>query len=121
MDLLEKVYKALSTNATIVGALYDGAAGIKPDLTLDSGHYPNLVYGLISDTPALWGDDDEIIKRVTVQISVLTRDGSDGDIVKAVQEEMHGLEYRRFSTTRVVMSGIRITVLRYINEEESEC
>lgn len=119
MDLLEKVYKALSNNATITGALADGVDGIKPDLTLDSGNYPNLVYGLISDAPALWGDDDEIIKRVTIQISILTRDGVDGEMVKAVQEEMHGLEFRRFSTTRLSFNGVRITALRYINEEES--
>lgn len=80
------MYEALSGDSSITDLLADGKEGIRADLTSYSGRYPVLCYQVISDVPHLFGDDLEIARRMTVQISVLTRDGSDAEIVVRVQK-----------------------------------
>lgn len=86
MDLVEQVYEALAKDTKLTELLADGKEGIRADLTSYSGRYPVLCYQVISDVPHLFGDDLELARRVTVQISVLTRNGSDSEIVLRVQK-----------------------------------
>lgn len=119
VDVIENVYNALTTDAAITGALHEGEAGIVADLTHYSGRYPAITYQIISDVPALWGDDTELFRRITIQINVLTTDGADADIVFRVETIMNSLGWRRESNTRLIDGTVRITAMRFVIEERN--
>ena len=117
MDRVEQVYEALAKDTKLTELLADGKEGIRADLTSYSGRYPVLCYQVISDVPHLFGDDLELARRVTVQISVLTRNGSDSEIVLRVQKIMNSLGWTRESTNRIMDGRIRAAILRFIVAE----
>lgn len=118
MDLIESLVAALKGSFDLTSQLSDGAGGVHSDLTAYSGRYPVLCYQVINDVPYLWGDDAETARRVTVQISILTEDGADTDMVSIVNQLMLGLDWMRVSTDRVTaQDGIRITAMRYVITE----
>lgn len=117
MNRIEQMYEALSGDPSLTDLLADGKEGIRADLTSYSGRYPVLCYQVISDVPHLFGDDLELARRMTVQISVLTRDGSDAEIVVRVQKIMNSLGWTRESTNRIMDGKIRVTVIRFIVAE----
>lgn len=121
MDLLKEVYKTLTADSALLSALADGGKGVRADLTSYSGRYPVVVYQLISDVPALFGDDLEAGRRVTVQISIVTTDGADHALVSAVKKDLQAAGWIRESITRITDSGNRITAIRFIKvDTESE-
>lgn len=119
VDVIENVYNALTTDAAITGSLHERAKGIVADLTHYSGRYPAITYQVISDVPALWGDDAEIFRRITIQINVITKDGADTNIVFRIETIMNNLGWRRESNTRLVDGTVRITAMRFVIEERN--
>lgn len=61
----------------------------------DAGSYPVLVYSVVSDVPALSADGEEIERRVTVRVHILTKDGAADAIEDCVMKRMMGLGFRR--------------------------
>ena len=102
MELLKEIYSTLSTTPAIISHLAEGANGVWADLTDYSGRRPVIAYSVISDVPSLFGDDMEIGRRVTVQISIVTTDGADN------------AGWMRESTNRVTDGKDRITALRFM-------
>lgn len=119
MDELAKIYKSLSTAPALLPLLAEGADGVLPDLTDYSGRYPVVVYSLISAVPALFADDEEAAERLTVQISIVTEDGADADIVSAVLPVLAALGWMRYSISRITDGDKRVTALRFVLTKES--
>lgn len=118
MDIIESLVATLKGSSDLISQLADGEGGVHSDLTAYSGRYPVICYQVINDVPHLWGDDVETARRVTVQISILTEDGADTDMVSIVNRLMLGLDWMRVSTDRVTaQDGIRITAMRYVIAE----
>lgn len=120
MELLKEIYSTLSTTPAIISHLAEGAGGVWADLTDYSGRRPVIAYSVISDVPSLFGDDMEIGRRVTVQISIVTTDGADNAIVKGVNAAMQRIGWTRESTNRVTDGKDRITALRFMILDEKE-
>lgn len=121
MELMKEIYSALSTDPAIISHLAEGAGGVWADLTDYSGCRPVIAYSMISDVPALFGDDLELGRRVTVQISIVTPDGDDSPIVKGVNAAMRRIGWTRESINRVTDGKDRITAIRFLildTEEE---
>lgn len=119
MNELQSIYKALIGDTLITSALADGSAGVRADLTDYSGRYPVVVYSLISNVPALFADNAETARRLTVQISVVTENGIDSAIVDAAIQNLISLDWIRESTNRVTDGDKRVTAIRFIKNIES--
>ena len=121
MSLIEELYNAITSNTTITSALADGAEGVRADLTSYSGRYPVIAYTVVSDVPHMAADDDEIARRVTVQIDILTEDGVDDAIVSEIVKAVTAIGWVRYSTARLTDSdGVRDTAIRFIIAESEE-
>lgn len=120
MDPVQKMYETLKSTKELTEKLADKEQGIRADLTSYSGHYPVLCYQVISDVPHMWADDTEIARRITVQLSLLTVDGADEDIVKTLRTIIEKLGWARVSTSRLLVGKIRMTALRYVFAESEE-
>lgn len=121
MDEIAKLYQTLRNSESLKRLLFDGGNSIRPDITLYSGEYPIVVYQVISDVPHLFGDDQELAQRITVQLSVLTIDGDDAEIISILNKVMKELEWIRITTTRITEESTRISAIRYVKAiQESE-
>ncbi|WP_029543315.1 DUF3168 domain-containing protein [Selenomonas sp. AB3002] len=97
MNIKEKVYKALATNKELTSLLVKDRLRrcIYPGVSPNAGSYPIIVYNVISDVPALVADGEEMERRVTVRIHILTKDGHYEHIYDAVRKVMVGLGFMR--------------------------
>lgn len=121
MDLMKDVYKALTADKDLTARLNGGARAIRADLTAHSGRYPVIVYQMISDVPALFADDVEKGRRVTVQISIITTDGVDSPVIDRVVKDLQAIGWTRESTNRITEKDNRITAIRFVMlDTESE-
>ena len=120
MDPVQKMYETLKSTTELTEKLADKEQGIRADLTSYSGRYPVLCYQVISDVPHMWADDTEIARRITVQLSLMTVDGADEDIVKILRTIMEELGWARISASRLLEGKIRMTALRYVLAESEE-
>ena len=120
MDPVQKMYEMLKSTKELTEKLADKEQGIRADLTSYSGRYPVLCYQVISDVPHMWADDTEIARRITVQLSVLTQDGADEEIIHLLRTIMEELGWARISASRLLEGKIRMTALRYVLAESEE-
>lgn len=82
--------------------------------------YPAIVYSVISDVPALAGDNQEVAHRVTIRIHVITRERStvaeQTKFQKAcglVKRIMQSLGFVRRQTTPYVEEGRAMLIYDY--------
>lgn len=120
MDLIEQVFFTLRADTELTSLLAEGKKSIRQDMTSYSGRYPVLCFQVISDVPHLFGDDQELARRVTVQLSVLSEDGSDMPVIQRVREIMENLGWTRISTERMMDGKIRVSALRFVIAESEE-
>ena len=120
MDPVQTMYETLKNNKDLTDKLADKEQGIRADLTAYSGRYPVLCYQVISDVPHMWADDEEIARRITVQLSLLTLDGADDEIIHLLKKNMGELGWTRISASRLLAGKIRMTALRYVLAESEE-
>lgn len=120
MDPVQTMYETLKNNKDLTDELADKEQGIRADLTSYSGRYPVLCYQVISDVPHMWADDEEIARRITVQLSLLTLDGADDEIIHLLKKSMEELGWARISASRLLSGKIRMTALRYVLAESEE-
>ena len=97
MNIKEKVYKALSSSRELTSLLVKDRRCwcIYPGVSPNAGSYPILVYNVISDVPALVADGEEMERRVTVRIHILTKDGRYEQIYDALRKVMLRLGFMR--------------------------
>ena len=115
MNIKEKVYQALMSSPELKALLAKDRKDrcIYPGVSPNAGSYPILVYNIISDVPTLVADGEEMERRVTVRIHILTKDGHYSDIYSAVQKVMLGLGFMRSQTMDLVENGLFILCVDY--------
>ena len=113
MSVLSDVYQALKSSDELTAQLADGAKSIYHLHSPDAGTYPILQYSTISDVPALYADDEEEQKYVTVRIHIMTKDGRYANIYVAVQKIMIALGFVRIHTAELYDKNLKIEVIDY--------
>jgi hypothetical protein len=115
MNLKEQVYAALMSSRELTSRLVKDRKGrcIYPGQSPDAGSYPILVYNIISDVPALVADGEEMERRVTVRIHILTRDGHYGEIYSALQKVMLRFGFMRGQTVEITEKDLFILCVDY--------
>ena len=105
--MIERIVEALKTDILL------GVRGIYHQLSPNGCKFPNIVYKVISDVPALHGDDVELQSRVTVRIHIVTKDGNYHNIYKRLNRTMIGLGFMRVQTVDMIEDGLKMKVIDY--------
>ena len=115
MNIKEKVYKALASSRELTALLVKDrrCRCIYPGISPNAGSYPILVYNVISDVPAFVADGEEMERRVTVRIQILTRDGHYAPIYAAIQRVMKGLGFMRYQTVEITDKDLFVLCVDY--------
>ena len=115
MNIKEKVYAVLMSSPELKALLVKDRKGrcIYPSISPNAGSYPILVYNVISDVPALVADGEEMERRVTVRIHILTKDGNYSPIYSALQKIMLGIGFMRSQTVEITENGLFILCVDY--------
>lgn len=115
MELDTAVFAGLSGDSSLTALLPNGADSIfhlrAPSDNLS--RYPAIVYSVISDVPALIGDDDEIAHRVTYRIHVITLDGQYGALYRHIHRVMAGLGFSRIQSQPYSEDDEKILLIDY--------
>ena len=115
MNIKEQVYAALMSSPELKALLVKDRKGrcIYPGISPNAGSYPILVYNIISDVPALVADGEEMERRVTVRIHIMTKDGNYGRIYSALQKVMLGIGFMRSQTVEITEKDLFILCVDY--------
>lgn len=115
MNFKEQVYAALMSSRELVSLLVKDRKGrcIYPGQSPNAGSYPILVYNIISDVPALVADGEELERKVTVRIHILTKDGNYGRIYSALQKVMLRFGFMRGQTVEIAEKDVFILCVYY--------
>ena len=105
--MIEKMIDALWTD------IHPFVKGIYHQLSPHGCKYPNIVYKVISDVPALHGDNRELQSRVTVRVHIVTKDGNNSDIYRRLNRTMIDLGFMRAQTIDMMEDGLKIKVIDY--------
>ncbi len=120
MSTARMVYQALVRSKALSQLLAHGKKGIYHGRSPDAGTYPILVYSVISDVPALSADGEELERRITVRIHILTKDGRFREIHHAVQNALLPLGFVRVQTQELVEKDIFVEITDYKTAVEGE-
>ena len=109
------VHEKLIGDTLLTGMLADGAASVFPmqapsDL---KSRYPALVHSVISDVPAMAGDDTEYAHRVSMRVHIMTLNGDYGGIYRRVCADMSELGFSRYQAYPYVEEGKIIMIVDY--------
>ena len=115
MNIREMVYKALANSRELTSMLVKDrrCRCIYPGISPNAGSYPIIVYNVISDVPALTADGDELERRVTVRIQILTKDGRYDHIYDVVNKIMKGLGFMRGQSVEMVEKDVFVLCVDY--------
>lgn len=115
MTIKETVYQALMSSPELKALLVKDRKGrcIYPGISPNAGSYPILVYNIISDVPALVADGEEMERRVTVRIHIMTKDGNYGRIYSALQKAMLGIGFMRSQSVEITEKDVFILCVDY--------
>ena len=113
-EIEEKVYTALKNNATITGLLANAdksifhlqAPEVFPEL-------PILVYTPISDVPALYGDNQEQLHRVTMRIHIVHGEYDYSELYSEIKNIMQALGFTRQQTTTLIDDGVKMLIIDF--------
>lgn len=75
--------------------------------------FPNIVYSVISDVPALHADNAELNSNITIRLYLITRDGVYYSIQKAINNIMINLGFSRGQSTEITQDGYKVKTLDY--------
>ena len=115
MNIKEKVYKALVSSRELTSLLVKDRRYrcIYPGISPNAGSYPIIVYNVISDVPALTADGEELERRVTVRIQILTKDGRYDHIYDVVNKIMKGLGFMRCQSIDIAEKDVFVLCVDY--------
>ena len=120
MSIAKMVYQALVRSRELTQLLAHGRKSIYHGRSPDAGTYPILVYSVISDVPALSADGEELERRITVRIHILTKDGRFREIHHAVKIALLPLGFVRVQTQEFVEKDIFVEITDYKTAVEGE-
>lgn len=115
IGLLKELVTALKSSKALTALLRNGADSIRHLRMLDARKNPQIVYSIISDVPALSGDDSEMMRRVTVRIHIITGNGEYFPIADEVGKVMQSLKWRRVQTLEHIEDEQEILTIDYMN------
>ena len=115
MNIREIVYKALANSRELTSMLVKDrrCRCIYPGISPNAGSYPIIVYNVISDVPALTADGEELERRVTVRIQILTKDGRYDHIYDVVNKIMKGLGFMRGQSIDIAERDVFVLCVDY--------
>ncbi len=111
--MLVRLIDALRNSKELTSRLADGARGIYHQASPKGCRYPNIVYSVVSDVPALHGDDVELQSILTLRIHIVTRDGAYEGILYCVHSVMRQLGFMRLRTTEAYIENLKILIIDY--------
>ena len=120
MSTARMVYQVLVRSKELTQLLVHGNKSIYHGRSPNAGTYPILVYSVISDVPALSADGEELERRITVRIHILTKDGRSREIHRAVQNALLPLGFVRAQTQEIVEKDIFVEITDYKIAMEGE-
>ncbi len=114
-ELEAMVYQALVKDKALMRGLPSKGTPVyhmqKPGT--HSKHYPYLVYSVLSDVPALTGEDRELFHRVTMRFHIVTKDGGYEEINRNLNRVLLSLGFIRVQTTPYIEDGEKILITDY--------
>ena len=75
--------------------------------------FPNIIYSVISDVPALHGDNQELNSNITIRLYVITKDGNYYNIQKAINNIMVNLGFSRGQSTETTQDTYKVKTLDF--------
>ncbi len=105
--MLEIMLKAMKEDRELAGM------GIYHQASPHGCRFPNIVYNIISDVPALHADNEEIQSRMTVRIHIATKAGGHAGIYRRVNKIMSGLGFMRVQTVEFLEDGLKVLAVDY--------
>lgn len=110
MNMREKIFAALMASNTLIDPLAKDSRGqcLYHCRNPNSGRYPVLVYSVVADVPAVIADGVELVRRVTIRISILTSDGVYEPMYQEIIRIMLGLGFMRVQTTEEFKNSVFI-------------
>ena len=111
--MLVRLISSLRNKKELTNRLADGARGIYHQASPQGCRYPNIVYSVISNTPALHGDDEELQSALTVRIHIVTRDGAYEGILYCIHSIMKQLGFMRVRTTEAYIENLKVLIIDY--------
>lgn len=100
MNIREKVFAALMSSRRLTEPLAKDKRRqcLYHIRSPNAGSYPILVYSVTADVPALVADGVELERRVTMRISILTKDGVFEPMYQEILRIMLSLGFMRVQT-----------------------
>lgn len=110
MNIKEKVFSALNASTDLTDLLFKDAKGqsiyhCRSPSAKKSNDYPIVVYTMTKDEPAVIADATVLERRVTIRISILTKNGVYEQIFKEIWKVMARLGFMFVQATETVESN----------------
>ena len=108
MNIKKKIYSALNASTDLTDLLVKDDKGqcIYHCRSPNAGSYPVVVYTMTKDEPAVIADGQVLERRVTIRLSILTRDGVYEKIFKEIWKVMVGLGFMFVQTAEVLENNL---------------
>lgn len=108
MNIKEKIYTALNASTELTALLAKDAQGqcIYHCRSPSAGSYPVIVYTMLRDEPAAIADGKVLERRVTIRISILTRNGDYEQIYQKIWELMLELGFMPVQTSEEIKNDL---------------
>ena len=106
MQILKDMVQAIQKDKPLGLKLYH-------DFNPNANKLPFLTYSVISDVPAIHGDDRELQSRLTVRMHIVTKDGAYYDAYRRLNQIMIDLGFMRVQTVEMIENGLKMKVIDY--------
>ncbi len=104
MEIIKNVVKELKTQLKI---------NVYHHYSPNNKDFPNIIYSVISDVPALHGDDKELNSNITIRLYLITKDGNYYDLQKSINTIMSNLGFSRGQSTELTQDNFKVKTLDY--------
>jgi hypothetical protein len=75
--------------------------------------FPNIVYSIISDVPALHADNTELNANITLRLYLITKDGNYYELQKQINNIMINLGWSRGQSAELTQDTYKVKTLDF--------
>lgn len=118
MSIESDVYETFISDNLLLSLLPNGTGSIYEGIATESAPNPRIVFANISTVSVLTTDDRENLKKVTIQVSIITDDGNYDDLITHVDADMHKLGFMFDNDNEVMDAQERTKIIRYVKLRE---
>jgi hypothetical protein len=104
MEIIKNVVKELKTQLNI---------NVYHHYSPNNQDFPNIVYSIISDVPALHADNTELNANITLRLYLITKDGNYYDLQKSINNIMINLGFSRGQAVETTQDGYKVKTLDF--------